>query len=80
MIATATEIATALAEKEIAKGLQRMKLTLNHEIDRLTALQKMNKDIRPDEIQRAMDELTSLSTVIKKARIRLDALQLIRKE
>ena len=80
MIATATEIATALAEKEIAKGLQRMKLTLNHEIDRLTALQKMNKDIRPDEIQRAMDERTTLSTIIKKARIRLDALQLIRKE
>lgn len=80
MISTATKIATALAEKEIAKGLQRMKLTLNHEIDRLTALQKTNKDIRPDEIQKAMDERTTLSTIINKARVRLDALQLIRKE
>ena len=80
MISSATKIATALAEKEIAKGLQRMKLTLNHEIDRLSTLQKKNKDIRPDEIQKAMEELTTLSTIIQKARIRLDALQLIMKE
>ena len=80
MISSATKIATALAEKEIAKGLQRMKLTLNHEIDRLSTLQKKNKDIRPDEIQKAMDERTTLSTIIQKARVRLDALQLIRKE
>ncbi len=80
MISSATKIAKELGEKEITKGLQRMKLTLNHEIDRLKALQKINKQIRPDEIQAAIEERTSLSTIIKKARVRLDALQLIRKE
>jgi ATP-dependent helicase HepA len=80
MISSATNIAKELGEKEILKGLQRMKLTLNHEIDRLTALQKKNKHIRPDEIQTAIEERTTLSTIIKKARVRLDAMQLIRKE
>ena len=80
MISSATKIAKELGEKEITKGLQRMELKLNHEIDRLKALQKKNKHIRTDEIQTATEERTILSTVIKKARVRLDALQLIKKE
>ena len=40
----------------------------------------MNKDIRPDEIDKAMEDRTALSAIIKKARVRLDAVQLIRKE
>ncbi len=80
MISSATKIAKELGEKEITKGLQRMNLTLNHEIDRLAALQKKNKHIRTDEIQTAIEERETLSTIIKKARVRLDALQIIRKE
>lgn len=80
MITSATEIAKELGDKEIAKGLKRMKLKLDHEIERLTALQEKNKDIRSDEIQTALNERNTLSLLIKKARIRLDALQLIRKE
>jgi ATP-dependent helicase HepA len=57
-----------------------MKRTLAHEINRPTALQKKNKDIRPDEIQAAVEERNVLSVLIKKARVRLDAVQLIRKE
>jgi ATP-dependent helicase HepA len=57
-----------------------MKRTLDHEINRLTALQKKNKDIRPDEIQAAVEERNTLSALIKKARVRLVAAQLIRKE
>ncbi|REG79615.1 hypothetical protein [Algoriphagus antarcticus] len=53
-----------------------MKHTLAHEINRLTALQKKNKDIRPDEIQAAVEERNALSVLIKKARVRLDAVQL----
>jgi ATP-dependent helicase HepA len=63
---------------EIEKGLQKMKLQLNHEINRLTALQKKNQHIRDEEIQTAIDERAKLSNIIKKARVRLDALQLIR--
>ncbi|PZX46852.1 RNA polymerase-associated protein RapA [Algoriphagus chordae] len=80
MISSATEIADTRGEKEIEAGLDRMKLTLDHEINRLTALQKKNKDIRMDEIQTAIDERNTLSGLIKKARVRLDAVQLIRKE
>jgi ATP-dependent helicase HepA len=67
-------------EQEIEKGLERMKRTLNHEINRLTALQKKNTDIRPDEIQAAVEERNTFSIIIKKARIQLDALQLISEE
>lgn len=80
MISSASEIAKVLGEKEMKKGLNRMNLKLNHEIDRLSSLQEKNKHIRPDEIQAAIEEREILSTTIKKARIRLDALQLIRVE
>jgi ATP-dependent helicase HepA len=80
MILSATEIAEELGAQEISKGLDRMKRTLDHEINRLTALQKKNKDIRTDEIQAAIAERNSLAALINKARVRLDAVQLIRKE
>jgi ATP-dependent helicase HepA len=80
MISSATEIAEEMGDREIEKGLERMKRTLDHEINRLTALQKKNKDIRPDEIQAAVEERNTLFALIKKARVRLDAVQLIRKE
>jgi len=80
MISSATEIAEEMGEQEIEKGLERMKRTLDLEINRLTALQKKNKDIRPDQIQAAVEERNTLSALIQKARVRLDAVQLIRKE
>jgi len=67
-------------KQEIEKGLERMKLALDHEINRLIALQKKNTDIRPDEIQAAVEERNTLSALIQKVRARLDAVQLIRKE
>lgn len=79
MISSATEIAEKLGAKEIANGLERMKHTLDHEVDRLTVLQKMNNHIRPNEIQNAIEEQHTLSTIISNARVRLDALMLIRK-
>ncbi|HUH74158.1 MAG TPA: RNA polymerase-associated protein RapA [Chitinophagales bacterium] len=80
MIASGTEIANELGQNEIEKGLQKMKRQLNHEINRLTALQQKTQHIRADEIQTAIDERAKLSNIIKKARVRLDALQLIREE
>nr|MDA3823834.1 RNA polymerase-associated protein RapA [Bacteroidales bacterium] len=80
MIKAATELAETLGAAEISKGLQKMNLTLDHEIKRLKTLQIRNKDIRPDEIQTALDEQASLATLIKDARVRLDAIQLIRKD
>lgn len=80
MISSATKIAENMGEQEIKKGLERMVSTLDHEINRLTALQKKNKDVRPDEILAGLEERNTLSALIKKARVRLDAVQLIRKE
>ena len=78
MITCATNIATVMGEIEIEKGLHRMDATLNHELERLVSLQKKNKHVRTEEIQLAMEERTILSGIIKKARVRLDAMQLIR--
>ncbi len=80
MISSASEIAEEMGEKEIEKGLDRLRRSLNHEINRLTALQEKNKDIRPEEIQAAVEERNTLFALIQKARIRLDSVQLIRME
>ena len=77
MILAAKSIGAAQRKKEIAKGLQRMNLTLNHEIDRLKILQQKNKNIRPEEIQIALDEQITLATLIQHAQLRTDAIQLI---
>src|SRR5690606_33332121 len=80
MIATATKMAEQRGKEEIAKGLERMNFTLDHEITRLKKLQKKNKSIRSEEIQIALDEQSKLTSLIKDARVRMDAVQLIRKE
>jgi len=79
MISAATKIAETRGAKEISNGLQRMSRTLDHEIDRLKSLQKKNNHIRPDEIQIALEEQKRLAALIRDARIRLDAIQLIQK-
>lgn len=80
MIRVATKIAEEQRTEEIANGLNRMNLTLKHEIDRLKILQDKNNNIRPEEIQIALNEQIALTSLIKNARIRMDAIQLIRKE
>ena len=78
MIKTATEVAEQLKLEEIDKGSARMNQTLDHEIGRLAYLFKRSKGIRPDEIRTALDEKSVLTALIDNARIRIDAVQLIR--
>jgi len=80
MIAAATKIAQQQSTIEITNGLQQMNITLNHEIDRLKTLQKQNKNIRRQEIETAINEQQKLASLIKNARVRMDAIQLILKE
>lgn len=80
MITAATKFAEVLGATEISNGLQQMRLTLDHEIARLKSLHQKNKNIRPEEIQIARKEQTTLDLLIRNARIRMDALQLIRKD
>lgn len=79
MIDAATEIAESMGMIEISSGLRMMNRTMDHEIGRLKSLQQKNKHIRPDEIQIAEAEKAKLEALMKDARIRLDAVQLIRK-
>lgn len=80
MISTATDWANERSKTEIAHGLKRMNDSLNHEIDRLERLQEKNKNIRQEELQFAREEQATLTAIITEARVRLDAIQLIRKE
>lgn len=80
MISEATEIANNQGAIEVKKGLTRMNKTLSHEINRLQQLQAKNKNIRPEEIAFAKKEQEMLATIIAHARVRMDAIQLIRKE
>jgi ATP-dependent helicase HepA len=77
MISAAKSIAAAHRKEEIAWGMLRMNLTLNHEIERLFVLQQKNKNIRPEEIQIAVVEQGTLATLIQHAQLRMDAIQLI---
>lgn len=79
MLESALEIADDRGNRHILKGLQQMNRTLDHEIGRLEMLQQKNNGIRQSEIEVATEEQTQLSDLIKDARIRLDALQLIQK-
>jgi len=80
MIEVATKVAREKSIDEMVNGLNRMNFTLNHEIDRLKILQKKNNNVRSEEIQIALNEQRALSLLIKNARVRMDAIQLIRKE
>jgi ATP-dependent helicase HepA len=79
MISSARKYAEALGATEITRGLKKMNSTLDHEIERLKSLQKKNNNIRPEEIRIAVEEQATLEALIRDARIRLDALQLIQK-
>jgi len=80
MISIATKLAKEKSIEEITNGLNRMNFTLNHEINRLKMLQEKNNHIRPEEIQTALNEQIALASLIKNARVRMDAILLIRKE
>jgi ATP-dependent helicase HepA len=77
MISAAKDIAEEQAAGIITNGLQKMNNTLNHEIERLQVLQTKNKNVRPQEIHIAQKEQETLASIIKNARIRMDAVLLI---
>lgn len=79
MITAATQRAESLGMLEVSKGLRKMNQTLDHEIDRLTALQRTNQHIRPEEIEIARTEQKTLADLIMDAAVRLDALCVVRR-
>lgn len=79
MMEAAENYAEELKVLELEKGLKRMNQTLSHEIQRLKELQKKNKNIRNQEIETAAREQQKLAHLISQARVRMDAMQLIKK-
>ncbi|MEL6675276.1 MAG: RNA polymerase-associated protein RapA [Bacteroidota bacterium] len=80
MINTVTELAELRGASHIMQGLRKMRQQLGHEVSRLEKLQAVNPHIRPQEIELARQTQQELTELIQDAQLRLDALQLIRRE
>jgi ATP-dependent helicase HepA len=77
------EKAEALVSKEIpniiAQARKEMSAQLHHEIARLKELQKVNRTIRPEEIELLIQQQRLLDQHLASARLRLDAIRLIQR-
>ncbi len=77
------EQAEALANQRVAvlvkqAGAQ-VTRQLGHEVARLTALQRVNPNVRPEEVAALVRHQSALAEHIRAARLRLDAVRLIRR-
>lgn len=77
MVAAATAEAEARAPALIAAAQAKATATLTAEIRRLTDLQKINPNVRPEEIALAQAQLCHLTAALGAARLRLDSLRLL---
>lgn len=73
------EIASARAPGVISAARSDMGARLDHEIARLRELQKVNRSVRAEEIDRLVDQKAALDRHLEDARLRLDAIRLIRR-
>ncbi|MCK5836852.1 MAG: hypothetical protein KAH09_06265, partial [Desulfobacula sp.] len=80
MIEKSMAIAGEHSEQMIQKGKNHIKEVLGQEIARLTELKKINPNIKKKEITLAHTRMTSLLDHLSSARLRMDALRLIRVE
>jgi len=78
MIETSLTLARIQSDSMIQTAEKRITDLLGTEIIRLAELKKINPDIREKEIQLARAQMRSLSDHLSKARLRMDALRLIR--
>ncbi len=73
--------ATATAEQQLTvlkqQATQKMQLVMQDEVERLTALKKLNPNIRDEEIQFFTKQTSELVQYIEKAQLKLDAIRLI---
>ncbi len=79
MIAKSFIYAEKASQENISSGLKRVNQITGVELERLVSLQKINPDIREDEIVSAKNKITKLTDYISSARLRLDAVRLIKK-
>lgn len=75
------DAATRLAEGQLAPRVEasraRMRGQLESEIQRLCELQRVNRSVRPAEVEALRDQQTALDRYLSGTRLRLDAVQLL---
>ena len=79
MIETAQVIVNKKVPNIIAKARREMISQLEHEISRLRELQKVNSAVRQEEIDLLVEQQHALDEHLSAARLRLDALRVIRR-
>jgi ATP-dependent helicase HepA len=79
MIATSEQIVQKEADRIIAETLQEIETQMNHEITRLKTLKSINPNVKDIEIEAAMEEKQNLIEYASSARIRIDAIRLIKR-
>lgn len=77
MIEKGETLATEQMEDVKQQAMQKMNEALNEEIERLTALKKVNPNIRTEEITFIEKQQTQLVKAINNASLKLDAIRLI---
>ncbi len=80
IISKSLEYAEKASKENINKGLNRVNEITGTELTRLINLKKINNSIREDEILSAKNKMAKLNEYIASARLRLDAIRLIKKD
>lgn len=77
LVSTSERLARTQVPAIIKQAQYQIKQTFTQEIDRLNALNKINPNVRKDEIQFFERQLENLSKSIESANLRLDAIRII---
>jgi len=77
MVPLAEQHAEKLAPAFLQEAQERSQAMLNREINRLKALQKVNPNVRDDEVQFFENQMAALTQALKDAHLRLDAVRVI---
>jgi ATP-dependent helicase HepA len=77
LLAVAQGIAEGRVEGIVTSARQEMTGQLQSEIRRIRELQKVNRSVRPEEIQLLEDQHQELDAVLQRARLRLDAVRFV---
>jgi ATP-dependent helicase HepA len=79
MIATSEQIVQKEADRIIADTLQQIEKQMDDEVTRLKTLKLMNPNVKDIEIKAAIEEKKNLIEYASSARIRIDAIRLIKR-
>ena len=79
LIGQSQVLASRLVQGIISQARMEMTAQLGHEIERLKELQKVNRNVRGEEIALLQELMHDLDQHLKNARLRLDAIRLIQR-